>query len=93
MSKHFICKMGGRIYASFSILVPLFAMAAQHANAENTLTLEASTSMPGLDSEPEHVYVLKNLNGVYWRTDLRPTKSRSDLGQYAFYAVEGKTDA
>lgn len=93
MSKHFICKMGGRIYASFSILVLLFAMAAQHANAENTLTLEASTSMPGLDSEPEHVYVLKNLNGVYWRTDLRPTTSLSDLGQYAFYAVEGKTDA
>ena len=92
MSKHLICKTG-RCYTFLSVLVLLFAMAVQSAHAENTLTLEASTSMPGLDSEPEHVYVLKNLNGVYWRTDLKPTMSSSNLGLYAFYAVEGKTDA
>lgn len=77
----------------------LLAMAAQKTWADSTLTLEASTKLPGEavgdESVPEHVYTLHNAQNppLYWREDLLPDNGKQNWGTFAFYAVDGVADA
>ncbi len=86
---------GGKIAGSLLALLLLLVAPVQRAQAENTLTLEASSTMPDSVGGPEHVYVLHNNQNtnIYWKADLTPTNAQKDLGTFAFYQVEGKDNA
>lgn len=42
---------------------------------------------------PEHLYTLKNGNGVLMTSFTSPTQTPANAGKFAFYAEEGKEDA
>ena len=81
----------------------LFAMVVQSAYADNTLTLEASTTEPdttgATGDSPEHIYTIHNNHAaegnltLYWKEDLKPTSNKKDVGTFAFYKVEDKNSA
>lgn len=86
--------VGRKTFHSLLIVFTFFTMALQSAYADNTLTLEASTTKPG-DGGPEYIYTLHNNQNpsIYWKEDLTPTHGKSDWGSFTFYQVEGKDNA
>lgn len=93
-------KFNRMVWQTFRLLftIALFIVAATpSARADNTLTLQASTTLsnPDKDSVPEHIYVIRNIQNprIYWKVNLLPSKSKQDCGLFAFYAVSGKDNA
>ncbi len=55
--------------------------------------IESSVTLPGAGGRPEHVYTMKNGNGVYSNSLTAPTQNAENYGLFAFYPVEGVKDA
>ena len=93
-------KFNSMVWQTFRLLFTIslfFVAAAPSAHADNTLTLEASTTLLNHDTgeAPEHVYVIHNYHNpaLYWRADLLPSNNSKDYGLFAFYAVPDKDNA
>lgn len=93
-------KFNRMVWQTFRLLftIALFIVAATpSARADNSLTLQASTTLLNHDTgdAPEHVYVIRNIQkpNVYWKADLLPSTNKRDYGLFAFYAVSGKDNA
>ena len=54
--------------------------------------IKPSETMPDA-GKPEHVYNMVNGNGVFSNALTAPTQTAENYGQFAFYPVEGKTNA
>ncbi len=54
--------------------------------------IKASTTLPG-NGKPEHVYTIVNGNGVYVNATTAPTQTEANYGTFAFYAVDGESNA
>ncbi len=52
----------------------------------------ASTVLP-TEGKPEHVYTMKNANGLSSNALTAPTQTAENYGLFAFYAVDGKANA
>ena len=52
----------------------------------------ASTVLPSA-GKPEHVYTMKNANGLTSNALTAPTQTAENYGLFAFYAVDGKENA
>ncbi len=72
----------------FTLIAALFCATSQMM-ADKVV---ASTVLPA-DGKPEHVYTLKNGNGVFSNATTAPTQTEANFGLFAFYAVEGKDNA
>ena len=93
-------KFNRMVWQTFRLLFTIalfFVAATPSARADNTLTLQASTTLsnPDKDAVPEHIYVIRNIQNprIYWKVNLLPSKSKQDCGLFAFYAVSGKDNA
>ncbi len=51
-----------------------------------------STTLPG-DGKPEHVYTMMNGNNVFSNATTAPTNVEANYGTFAFYAVDGVSNA
>lgn len=72
----------------FTFIAAMLCVSAQ-ALADKVV---ASTVLPEA-GKPEHVYTMKNANGVFSNALTAPTQTAENQGLFAFYAVEGKTGA
>ncbi len=72
----------------FTLIAAVLCVSAQ-ALADKVV---ASTVLPDA-GKPEHVYTMKNANGVFSNALTAPTQTEANYGLFAFYAVEGKADA
>ncbi len=54
--------------------------------------IKVSTTLPG-NGKPEHVYTMVNGNGVYVNATTAPTQTEANYGTFAFYAVDGVSNA
>ncbi len=54
--------------------------------------IEVSTTLPD-EGRPEHVYTMVNGNGVYCNATTVPASSEAEYGTFAFYAVDGVSNA
>ena len=72
----------------FTFIAAMLCVSAQ-ALADKVV---ASTVLPDA-GKPEHVYSMKNANGVFANALTAPTQTEANYGLFAFYPVEGKTGA
>ena len=72
----------------FTFIAAMLCVSAQ-ALADKVV---ASTVLPDA-GKPEHVYTMKNANGVFSNALTAPTQTAENQGLFAFYAVEGKDGA
>ena len=72
----------------FSILAAVLCMTTQLMADK----IQPSETMPDV-GRPEHVYTMKNGNGLYANALTAPTQSADKYGQFAFYPVENKSGA
>lgn len=72
-----------------SFAVMLVAIALQQAFAS---TLQPSTTLPSV-GKPEHLYTVANANGYYMNAQTAPTQTSDNFALFAFYEVDGKSDA
>ena len=70
----------------FTIFFTLLVAMTTTAIADN---IQVSTST----SNPEHRYTMKNGNNLFANSNTAPTQTEANYGHFAFYAVEGVTDA
>lgn len=56
-------------------------------------TVQPSTTLPGGEGRPEHLYTMVNGNGVYADAHTYPATAAADAGLFAFYAVDGVSNA
>ncbi len=71
------------------LFVLMLLFAASQVMAEK---IKPSTIMP-VDGKPEHVYTLVNGNGVFSNATTAPTETEANYGLFAFYPVDGQSDA
>ena len=72
----------------FTFIAAMLCVSAQ-ALADKVV---ASTVLPDA-GKPEHVYTMKNANGVFANALTAPTQTEANYGLFALYPVEGKTGA
>lgn len=82
--------MGKTISYVFSLLIFFLLFAVEQVGA---ITLQPSTGLPGETDAEVHLFVLRNNQTphVYWRSDIKPTKS-SNIGRFAFYKVDSSDE-
>ncbi len=54
--------------------------------------VEGSSTLPE-NGRPEHIYTMRNGNGLYCGKTTAPTETEANYAQLAFYAVDGKANA
>ncbi len=54
--------------------------------------IEVSATLPD-EGKPEHVYTMANANGAYCNATTAPAQSEAEYGTFAFYAVDGVSNA
>ncbi|MGM9694768.1 MAG: Ig-like domain-containing protein [Alloprevotella sp.] len=69
----------------FSLMLLFLAVSLQ-ASAD---IIQASTTPPGTDAKPEHLYTMKSGNNYYATSLTSPTQTADNYGYFAFYAVDG----
>lgn len=74
-----------RMRKLFSLMLLFLAVSLQ-ASAD---IIQASTTLPGGDGKPEHLYTMLSGNNYYATSLTSPTQTADNYGYFAFYAVDG----
>lgn len=74
-----------RMRKLFSLMLLFLAVSLQ-ASAD---IIQASTTPPGTDAKPEHLYTMKSGANYYATSLTSPTQTADNYGYFAFYAVDG----
>ena len=74
-----------RMRKLFSLMLLFLAVSLQ-ASAD---IIQASTTLPGGDGKPEHLYTMLSGHNYYATSLTSPTQTADNYGYFAFYAVDG----